>query len=243
MAAKKWHMSRRNGAKGRSAGLALTAAFGQTAEIVGTVICGDSYFNEHTSEALPEILDMIKVAGADLLIAGPAFNAGRYGVACGTVAKAAQDELGIKTITGMYVENPGADMFAQDVYIISTRNSAAGMRDAVRKLVPLAQKLVSGEPIGASSEEGYLPRGIRVNLFEKDRGAKRAVEMLVRKLRGQDFTTEYPMPDFDRVPPQPARNISRAKVARSPRGRPFGNRPHRVLQRIALAARPENIMD
>ena len=229
-------------------GLALTAAFGQTAKIVGTVICGDSYFNEHTSEALPEILDMIKAAGADLLIAGPAFNAGRYGVACGTVAKAAQDELGIKTITGMYVENPGADMFAQDVYIISTRNSAAGMRDAVKKLVPLAQKLVSGEPIGASSEEGYLPRGIRVNLFEKDRGAKRAVEMLVRKLRGQDFTTEYPMPDFDRVAPQPAvKNISRAKVALVTSGGivPFGN-PDRIESSNASRYGRydlENIMD
>ena len=132
-------------------GLALAAAFGENAEIVGTVICGDSYFNEHTKEALPVILDMVKAQGADLLIAGPAFNAGRYGVACGTVAKAAQEELGIKAITGMYVENPGADMFAQDVYIISTRNSAAGMRDAVKKLVPLALKLLNREAVGASS--------------------------------------------------------------------------------------------
>lgn len=211
-------------------GLALAAAFGENAEIVGTVICGDSYFNEHTKEALPEILDMVKAQGADLLIAGPAFNAGRYGVACGTVAKAAQEELGIKAITGMYVENPGADMFAQDVYIISTRNSAAGMRDAVKKLVPLALKLLNGEAVGASSEEGYLPRGVRVNLFEKDRGSKRAVEMLVRKLKGQEFVTEYPMPNFDRVAPLPAvKNINRAKIALVTSGGivPFGN-PDRI---------------
>ncbi len=211
-------------------GLALAAAFGENAEIVGTVICGDSYFNEHTKEALPVILDMVKAQGADLLIAGPAFNAGRYGVACGTVAKAAQEELGIKAITGMYVENPGADMFAQDVYIISTRNSAAGMRDAVKKLVPLALKLLNGEAVGASSEEGYLPRGVRVNLFEKDRGSKRAVEMLVRKLKGQEFVTEYPMPNFDRVAPLPAvKNINRAKIALVTSGGivPFGN-PDRI---------------
>lgn len=211
-------------------GMAIGAAFGEEAEIVGTIICGDSYFNEHTKEALEEILGIVKSHQPDLLIAGPAFNAGRYGVACGTVAKAAQDELGIKAITGMYVENPGADMFAQQVYIISTRNSAAGMRDAVKKMVPLAMKLVKGEKIGASSEEGYIPQGIRVNLFEKDRGSKRAVEMLVRKLKGQEFTTEYPMPDFDRVAPQPAvENISRARVALVTSGGivPFGN-PDRI---------------
>ena len=228
-------------------GLALAAAFGQTAEIVGTVICGDSYFNEHTSEALPEILDMIKAAGADLLIAGPAFNAGRYGVACGTVAKAAQDELGIKTITGMYVENPGPiclpRMYTSSPPQLSRRHArcrqeagAPGTETGQRRTHRRVQR-------------GRLPaRGIRVNLFEKDRGAKRAVEMLVRKLRGQDFTTEYPMPDFDRVAPQPAvKNISRAKVALVTSGGivPFGN-PDRIESSNASRYGRydlENIMD
>ena len=211
-------------------GLALGAAFGDKAEIVGTVICGDSYFNENVEQALDTILEMVRQHQPDLLIAGPAFNAGRYGVACGTVAKAAQDKLGVKAVTGMYVENPGADMFAQDVYIISTRNSAAGMRDAVSRMVPLAKKLVKGETIGASAQEGYLPRGVRVNLFEKERGSKRAVDMLVKKLKDQPFETEYPMPNFDRVAPQPAvQNINQAKVALVTSGGivPFGN-PDRI---------------
>lgn len=211
-------------------GLAFAQAYGEDAEIVGTIICGDSYFNEHTEEALKTILDMAKKAQPDLLLAGPAFNAGRYGVACGTVAKHAQEALNIPAITGMYVENPGADMFAQDVYIISTRNSAAGMRDAVKKMVPLSMKLMKGQAVGASSQEGYLPRGVRINLFEKDRGSKRAVDMLVKKLKGQDFETEYPMPDFDRVDPQPAiKDIKRARVALVTSGGivPFGN-PDRI---------------
>ena len=211
-------------------GLALGAAFGDKAEIVGTVICGDSYFNENMEDAKKTILEMVRQHQPDLLIAGPAFNAGRYGVACGTVAKAAQDKLGVKAVTGMYVENPGADMFAQDVYIISTRNSAAGMRDAVSRMVPLAKKLVKGETIGASAQEGYLPRGVRVNLFEKERGSKRAVDMLVKKLKDQPFETEYPMPNFDRVAPQPAvQNINQAKVALVTSGGivPFGN-PDRI---------------
>ncbi len=54
---------------------------------------------------------MVKKQEPDVFIAGPAFNAGRYGVACGTIAEAVQEELGIPVVTGMYEENPGADMF------------------------------------------------------------------------------------------------------------------------------------
>lgn len=92
-------------------------------------------------KAKADILAMVKEQAPDVFIAGPAFNAGRYGVACGTIAAAVQEELGIPAVTGMYVENPGADMFKNDVYMISTKNSAAGMRDAVKKLAPLAVKL------------------------------------------------------------------------------------------------------
>ena len=49
-----------------------------------------------------------------------------------------------------------------------------------------------------------MPNGIRVNFFEDKRGSQRAVEMLIKKLAGKEFTTEFPMPDFDRVDPNPA---------------------------------------
>jgi len=39
-------------------------------------------------------------------MAGPAFNAGRYGIACGAVCKMVQDRLGISAVTGMYQEIP-----------------------------------------------------------------------------------------------------------------------------------------
>ena len=92
-------------------GMAINAGFKGEAEIVATIICGDSYFNENVEEAKAEILEMVKKYEPDLFIAGPAFNAGRYGVACGTIADAVQSELGIPSLTGMYIENPGADMF------------------------------------------------------------------------------------------------------------------------------------
>ena len=157
-------------------GSAFQAAFKGEAEIVATIICGDSYFGENESKAKAEIIEMVKGQKPDLFIAGPAFNAGRYGYACGTIAKAVKEELGIPVLTGMYIENPGVDQAKNDVLIVSTKNSAAGMRDAVSKMAPLALKLAKGEPIGASIEEGYIPNGVRVNFFEKERGSQRAVE-------------------------------------------------------------------
>lgn len=210
-------------------GMALTASFKDEAEIIATIVCGDSYFNENLETAKADILAMVKEQAPDVFIAGPAFNAGRYGVACATIAAAVQEELGIPALTGMYVENPGADMFKNQVYMISTKNNAAGMRDAVSKMAPLALKLAKGEPIGASAEEGYMPNGIRVNFFEKERGSLRAVKMLLKKLNDKPFETEYPMPDFDRVDPNPAvKDLAHAKIALVTSGGivPKGNPDH-----------------
>lgn len=195
-------------------GLAFQQAFGDEAEIVGTVVCGDGFFNENMDSTTEKILAWVEQLKPDLFIAGPAFNAGRYGVACGATASAVQEKLGIPALTGMYVENPGVDMYKDKVVISSTKNSAAGMRDAVKKMAPLALKLAKGEQIGASVEDGYISQGIRVNFFEKERGSKRAVDMLLAKLAGKPYTTEYPMPDFDRVEPEPAvKDMAHATIA------------------------------
>ena len=210
-------------------GMALTQNFKDEAEIIATIVCGDSYFNENLEKAKAEILEMVKGQNPDVFIAGPAFNAGRYGVACGTVCDMVQEELGIPAVTGMYGENPGADMFKNQVYMVSTKNSAAGMRDAVKKLAPLALKLAKGEKIGASCEDNYMPNGIRVNLFEEKRGSKRAVEMLLKKIAGKPFVTEFPMPTFDKVDPQPAiKDLSKATIALCTSGGivPKGNPDH-----------------
>jgi glycine reductase len=195
-------------------GMALNAGFKGEAEIVATIICGDSYFGENIEEAKAEVLEMVKKYNPDLFIAGPAFNAGRYGVACGTITDAVQSELGIPVLTGMYEENPGADMYKKNVYIVSTKNSAAGMRDAVKKMAPLALKLAKGEEIGSPEEENYISRGIRKNYFADKRGSERAVEMLLKKIKGEEFETEFPMPNFDRVDPNPAvKDITKATIA------------------------------
>lgn len=210
-------------------GMAFRQAFGNEAEICATVICGDTYFNENIDKAKAQILEWVKAQKPDVFVAGPAFNAGRYGVACATLAAAVEEELGIPSVTGMYEENPGVDMYKEKTYIVPTRNNAAGMRDAVAKMAPLALKLARKETVGASSVDHYIPRGIRVNLFEQERGSKRAVDMLLKKLKGEKFTTEYPMPSFDRVAPnKPIVDISKAKIALVTSGGivPKGNPDH-----------------
>ena len=195
-------------------GLALQSGLGDEYEVVATVICGDTYFGSHIDEAKETILSMIKPYNPRLFVAGPAFNAGRYGVACGTICKAVEAELGIPVITGMYPENPGVDMFKKDLHIIETAISAADMRKAMPKMCKLAKKLVAGEEVLSPSEEGYIERGIRVNYFNERRGSERAVDMILKKVKGEPYTTEYPMPVFDRVPPNPAvKDISKVKVA------------------------------
>ena len=195
-------------------GMGLNGLFKGEAEIVATVICGDSYFNENIDEAKAIIVEMVKKYNPDVFIAGPAFNAGRYGVACGAIAKEVKEKLNIPVVSGMYIENPGADMYKKYLYIIETKNSAVGMRAALPKMVSLALKLGKKEQIGTPLEDSYIERGIRKNYFAKERGSKRAVDMLVKKLKGEEFTTEFKMPVFDRVEPcDPVKDMTKAKIA------------------------------
>ena len=217
-------------------GMAFNQAWKGEAEIVKTIICGDSYYAEHEKDAKAQILEWVKAEKPDMFIAGPAFNAGRYGYACANIALAVQEELGIPVLTGMYVENPGADL-KNKVLIYETANSAAGMRKAAPGMAKLALKLMRGEKIGASCEEGYMPNGIRKNFFEKERGSKRAVNMLLKKLNGEHFVTEYPMPSFDRVAPNPAiKDLSKATIALFTTGGlvPVGN-PDKIKQAFAVS--------
>lgn len=207
-------------------GMALSAQLKDVADIVGTVYCGDSYFNENVDSASPVVLEMIKSYAPDLVIVGPGFNAGRYGMACGIVAKMVDEQLHIPVVGGLYIENPGADMYKRYGYFVETGNSATSMRQAVPAMAGLVKKIIAGEEI----TEGYMQKGLRQNFFAEERGSKRAVDMLLKKIAGESFTTEYPMPVFDRVEPQPAiKDITKAKIALVSSGGPVpkGN-PDRI---------------
>lgn len=52
-------------------------------EIVVTAVCGDNFAVENEAEVKEKILEAIKKYNIDMVVCGPAFNAGRYGIACG----------------------------------------------------------------------------------------------------------------------------------------------------------------
>ena len=51
----------------------------QDAQITHTIICGDNYMGEKIEQAAQNISDLLSGIPFDLFIAGPAFQAGRYG--------------------------------------------------------------------------------------------------------------------------------------------------------------------
>lgn len=210
-------------------GGALKAAFGTEAEIVATVICGDSYFASNIEKAGADILEMIKKYKPDAFIAGPAFNAGRYGTACGGMCELVSKQLKIPVVSGMYPENPGVELFRKSVWVVETPDSAVGMKKAAPAMAALLLKVLKGEKLGTPAEEGYIERGIRKNKFYEQLAADRCVDMFVAKMKGAPFETEYKMPIFDRVPPQPAvKDMKNATIALVTSGGicPKGNPDH-----------------
>ena len=189
----------------------------------------DNYFNEHKEESLSFVMDVIKKEAPDIFVAGPAFNAGRYGVACAEICKAVADEMGIPVVTGMYIENPGLDTCRKEAYVIETSDSAGGMRKALPSMAKITCKLAKGLEIGSPEEEGFIARGMRKSLIVEKRGSLRAVEMLLKRLKGEEFETEMPMPVFNIVEPAPAiKDLSKATIALCTSGGivPAGNPDH-----------------
>ncbi len=195
-------------------GLLLKSLLGEEAEVVASIVCGDDYFTENIELAGQKCLEMINSVRPDILIAGPAFNAGRYGLACGEICRLAQEKLGVVCLTGMYPENPGVDLYRRQVKIVETGSNAAGMRQSMLQMVTLALKLVRGEALQSPSQEGYLPQGIKEAAISQDLAATRAVDMLLRKLGGEPFSSEIMAGDLDVVEPAPAvKDLSQAVIA------------------------------
>ncbi len=210
--------------------MGLNGLLKDVGKVVGTIICGDNYFNENKEEALDYIFNVVKKVNPDILVAGPAFNAGRYGMACGEIAEEVVDKLNIPVVTGMYVENPGVDVCKDKAIVVSVSDSAASMRKALDAIAKIVKKVLNKEELGLPQEEGYIPQGKRLTVFTEKRGSQRAVEMLLARLNNQEFETELPMPVFDMVDPAPAiKELSKATIALVTSGGmvPLGN-PDRI---------------
>jgi glycine reductase complex component B subunit gamma len=216
-------------------GLALKKELGDGFEIVMTLVCGDNYFNDHSEQVIDDICRAVS-GKADLLLAGPAFNAGRYGVACGTIGKSVAAKIRIPVVAGMYPENPAVEMCKRELLIVATGASAAGMKEAATNMARLAKKIANKEELLPAREEGYVPRGIRLNQVAEKPAALRAVDLLKKKLRGEPFVTEVAVQQYDKVTPaKPIGDLSKALIALVTEAGivPFGN-PDKIRHANAI---------
>ncbi len=194
-------------------GLLLEQVLGDGSEVVRTLICGDNYAVERQDELIASVLEKVRAAKADLFVAGPCFEAGRYGMAAGALCAAVQSELAIPVMTAMDKENPGADLYREALYIIDSGRSAAQMRDVLVKMANLAKKLANKEEVGLPSEEGYLRRGLIRDRLVEQTAAERLVDVLMAKVKGEPFESEMVATSFEPIPMPPAvTDMSKAKV-------------------------------
>ena len=201
----------RDGAVGP--GKLLEQLLGDGAQVVMTLVCGDNYAVEHEEELVASALEKVREVGADLFVAGPCFEAGRYGMAAGALCVAVQSHLRIPVITGMSEENPGVDLYRDGLYIIDSGTNAAKMRDVLAKMANLGRKLVNKSAIGLPAEEGYLRRGLLRDQVVEQTAARRLIDMLVAKVNGEPFESEMLPTSFESVPmPSGIKDLSKAKV-------------------------------
>jgi glycine reductase len=192
----------REGAVGPALG--LNQAMGDAGEVVATVFAGDNYVSAHEEQAAEQIAKLIAPFEPDVVVAGPSFGSGRYGMACGLVTKHVKQALEVPVVTAMHNQAPGAEAYRAAVPIVPTAETAVGMGPALKELARLAVKLGSGQELGSPKEDGYIPTGFRHNIFTEKTGAERAIDMLLAKVKGEAYTTEWPLPVYSKVdPPEP----------------------------------------
>ncbi len=185
-------------------------------KVAKVLSCGDNFINndENYERIIPEIAQIIREANPHVFIAGPAFNAGRYGVACAKLCDYVQKELNIPSVTAMYYENPAVAMYVRDNYIVETGETSASMRQALPALAKLSLKLAKREKIGPARLEGYLPTGHRYNEYHEKTGAQRTVEILLKKLNNEKYVTEVPLRGLEMVTPaSPIADVTEVKGA------------------------------
>ena len=209
-------------------GRALQAQLGDRATVVATFICGDNYFVEETNDASNEARAALESYSPDVVFAGPAFDAGRYGVACAQMCAIAR-EAGIPSVTAMYPENPGYTTYRKELVCLPTGTEAMEMQATLSKMAPLGLKLAAGEVLGPAAEEGYLPTGLRRPVVRGRPAWERAIEMLQGRVAGESSPSEVLLQQYETVPVPPAiedvKSIKLGLVTSGglvPRGNPDG---------------------
>jgi glycine reductase len=187
-------------------GKRLAELLGDEHQIVATVFCGDDY----APDAAAEIVELIQRSEPDLVVAGPAFTSGRYGLACARVAAAAT-EAGLGAMACMHEDNPGLDE-AGAAPVVASGEVARRMGPSLQTLAAAAQKVLAGEALTA--EDGRVGKVARLSVMADEPAARRAVDLVLARLAGDRDATEIPLPRFDSVSPAaPVADVKETTVA------------------------------
>lgn len=190
------------------------SAYGGDCKVAATIICGDNYIAENLDKVCDEIIEIVKKYSPDAFVAGPAYAAGRYGVACGALCTKIAEKLSIPTVTAMNELNPGVQLYHKKVYILKTGDNARAIKTDVEKMAAFVKRILAGETIGLPDDEGYFARGYKRNKKSEKTPPERAVDMLLDKFYNREFTTEIPLPSSEDVPrPNPIKDLSKITVA------------------------------
>jgi glycine reductase len=159
-----------------------------------TIVCGDNYFHEAEPEALRAIGLSIDEFRPDLFLAGPAFNAGRYGLACAKLCSWVRDNWRIPAITGMDENNPGTQEIGRHVFVVQTGASTASMAETLKRYSLLIEKLLAQDAAAVANfrAEHCLPIPRRFTVKTDKPDYVRAADLLLSKLSGQPYTSEIP---------------------------------------------------
>jgi len=202
-------------------GRLLQQLLGEDHQIVATIVCGDNYAASDPAVSA-ELLEMARTADAELLIAGPAFGSGRYGLVCARLVAAAQ-AADLPAVASMHPDNPGIGE-AGAAPVVAAGAVARQMRPTLERLAAAVAKLATGAPLTA--EDGRVGGNARIGRLVEDRAARRAVELVLARLAGDRERTEVPVGGFDVVvPAAPVDKADAAAVALVTEGAvvPFGN--------------------
>ena len=75
-------------------GRLLEQVLGGDAQVVRTIIVGDNYAAEHVESLSALAVQEVQQCQADLFVAGPCFEAGRYGMAAGALCRPSKPRSG-----------------------------------------------------------------------------------------------------------------------------------------------------
>ena len=178
-------------------GRRLGAMLAPEHEIVATIFCGDDHAAAHPEFAAALVEEARRDAGAELLLAGPAFTSGRYGLACARVVAAAA-QAGLPALAAMHPDNPGLGE-AQGVPVVESGETARAMKPSLERFAAAARRVAAGEELTA--QDGRIGPVPRRNRLAERSAAQRAVSLLLTRLGGEREATEIPLPSFDHVTP------------------------------------------